>query len=79
MLGKCKFCVLFDNDIGIVTYENIVEAIMQIAINLTSKHNAGKSFFHGIPLKSILSKRCNVISQQDGSIFNNNQLYTLRM
>ena len=42
MLNSCKFCPLThaqgEDDI---TYELIVEAIMQLALNLTTKHKTG--------------------------------------
>jgi len=40
MLGVCKFCPLLNTDD--VDYDVIVEAIMQIALSLTTKHNSDK-------------------------------------
>ena len=41
--GNCKFCPLLNcGDSDDVSYELIVEAIMQIALNITAKHNSGK-------------------------------------
>ena len=45
--GRCKFCPLLDTNNssgGEVTHHFIVEAIMQIAVTLSAKYDAGK--FH---------------------------------
>ena len=47
MLGNCKFCALIDStNVSSVPYELIVEAIMQIAVVVSSKQNAGILFIN---------------------------------
>ena len=42
MLNTCKFCPLTNAADHEITYELIVEAIMQLALNLTTKHKSGR-------------------------------------
>ena len=47
MSATCKFCPLIDtSNVSSVSYQMIIEALMQVAISLTSKNNIGKDVLY---------------------------------
>ena len=45
----CKFCTVFNTAGGNeASYENLTEAVMQIALMLASKHRTGKNLSYNI-------------------------------